>query len=66
MEWHFTVIGCHAQVSKGTRWVKPNSGNIVLNTDGCSKGSPGQNGGGGILGDANGKCWLHMLVTWDP
>lgn len=36
------------------RWDFPNEGWVKLNTDGASKGNPGQAGAGGILGDATG------------
>ncbi|KAI3453546.1 hypothetical protein Pfo_010209 [Paulownia fortunei] len=36
-------------------WHKPALGSFKLNTDGSSKGNPGQSGVGGILGDCQGN-----------
>ena len=37
------------------RWTVPKVGMLTLNTDGCSKGNPGQGGGGGVLRDSSGS-----------
>ncbi|CAL5424318.1 unnamed protein product [Camellia sinensis] len=42
---------------KLTHWLAPIAGNPKLNSDGCSKGDPGQSGYGGLLRDETG-AWL--------
>lgn len=39
---------------KLTNWLAPLAGKLKLNTDGCSKGDPGQSGYGGLLRDETG------------
>nr|XP_027109237.1 uncharacterized protein LOC113729105 [Coffea arabica] len=40
------------------RWLRPPSGVLKLNIDGCSKGNPGVSGGGGVIRDSGGKLLL--------
>ncbi|OIS99333.1 putative ribonuclease h protein [Nicotiana attenuata] len=42
--------------SQSVRWYKPDDGWVKLNTDGCSKGNPGNSDGGGILRNSQGAC----------
>ncbi|KAH0724103.1 hypothetical protein KY290_023795 [Solanum tuberosum] len=42
---------------KFIKWREPLDNYLKLNTDGCSKGNPGEAGGGGILRD-------HQVTTW--
>lgn len=36
------------------RWSCPKTGALKLNSDECTKGNPGQSGGGGVIRDENG------------
>ncbi|CAN4118325.1 unnamed protein product [Withania somnifera] len=36
------------------RWACPRPGALKLNSNGCTKGNPGQSGGGGVGRDENG------------
>ncbi|XP_042487154.1 uncharacterized protein LOC122067387 [Macadamia integrifolia] len=44
-------------------WCKPMRSWVKLNSDGCSLGNPGRAGGGGILGDHDGRM-LIRLIPW--
>ncbi|PWA90722.1 non-LTR retroelement reverse transcriptase [Artemisia annua] len=43
------------------RWVAPPVNWVLLNTDGASRGNPGEAGGGGILQDSQG-CFLRAFT----
>lgn len=42
-----------------TKWVRPSSGRLKLNVNGCSKGNPGPSGGSRILRDHCGHLFWH-------
>nr|XP_027082134.1 uncharacterized protein LOC113704429 [Coffea arabica] len=55
---------CHARSYMLVSWVRPSHGGLKLNTDGCSKGNPGESGGGGVLREASGRLILAFLCNF--
>nr|XP_027109308.1 uncharacterized protein LOC113729183 [Coffea arabica] len=47
---------------KVVRWEKKETGRLILNTNGCSKGNPGVGGGGGVLRDSTGLPLIAFLA----
>lgn len=47
-----------------TQWVKPDVNRYKLNTDGCSKGNPGQSGAGSLL-RSHTSHFLWAMADWN-
>ncbi|XP_071917134.1 uncharacterized protein [Coffea arabica] len=50
LKYGFTIVG----------WKPSATGQLTLNTDGCSKGNPGMSGGGGVIRDSDG----HLVFAF--
>ncbi|GAA0159743.1 hypothetical protein LIER_16451 [Lithospermum erythrorhizon] len=62
-----TSFGCNLRVESPSlprvvKWTKPPDGHFKLNTDGASKGNPGESGCGGILKDKEGSIIMAFGV----